>query len=295
MKDSIKMTQKLLETEYQKIENNLQPIIEFLEKNKEKDTYNQKYKGITTMLSPLKYRPDILFLGINPGPGAYREQNQTTNTNITPLKMLNKNEEHFKQLDWFKKNTSRGAKKNGHWEAYDWFQRDKPINNIFPSRMIDILYNVAELKHPDSVVKDNEEPSWSNEIQEKIVVTNLYPIVTDDTSVLSKIFTSLLKEKDLKPFFKKYNIKSNWDLRLYFITHYLDNIISLIKPKVIVCMGHTSYKDFTYTKQTNLDKIIETTKKINNDDYKVISFTRSGNWFSLIEEISNRIFNKLKI
>ena len=120
----------------------------------------------------MQYKPDILFLGINPGPGAYREQNKDQNTNITPLKMLGKDEEHFFKLDWFKRNTSRGRVTNGKWESYEWFQRDKPINNIFPARMIDILYNFYEYKYPDMIVHNDKVPMWAQEVEDKIVVTN---------------------------------------------------------------------------------------------------------------------------
>ena len=58
-------------------------------------------------------------------------------------------------------------------------------------------------------------------------------------------------------------------------------------------MGHSVYKDFTYTQSTHLSQVISSVKKINTKDYTVIGFSRKGNWSALIEEISMQIYKNI--
>jgi len=277
---------KLLK-EYKYIEDKIKDIVEILEKNKT-TRYKGLYKGIATLLSPIVKNPDILFLGINSGDGAFKEINQGKDSYDTPLRMIGEDETFINgEIDWFKKNTSRGGFVNGRWEAYEWFQRDKPINNIFPARMIDLLYLIAEKKYPK--ITNNTEPIWASECKKKIMYSNIYPIITSDTRDLYKIFSLLKEENDLKHLWENKKSLKKWDIQLFFVklSH---ELVSLIKPKVIVCMGTQAFNDYTYTHNKKKSKIF--TYK-NDNEPLVIGFSRSGNFSSLLPKLADMIFKEI--
>lgn len=274
-------------SEYSIIEKDINLIVEFLESKKNEVGYKNIYKGIATLLSPLVENPDILFLGINSGSGAWVELNQQKGTNHTPLRMLGHDDSFIKhQNDWFKPNTARGSWGKGKEnKAFEWYQRDKPMNNQFPVNMIDLLYNIAEKKHPEIKTNDIEEPLWTEDIKNNVLYTNLYPVITDDVNDLNKIHKLLAKENSLQKLFSSENKKLNeWDIRLFFI-RYIDKLVELINPKVIVCLGATAFNDFTYSKSKDKNKIFSTVK----NDRHVIGFSRQGNWSGLIPKISEEL------
>lgn len=273
---------------YKKLENKIKIIIDLLETKKNTKEYYYKYKGIATLLSPLYANPDILFLGINSGDGAFNELNGNNKTNKTPLRIIGEDESFIKgELDWFKPNTARGGIVNGEWEAYEWFQRDKKINNKFPANMIDLLFMIAEKKYHEITSSNNCEPTWKKEISEKIIYTNLYPIITKNTAILKAVHKSLLKEDTLRHLWESEKPKE-WDVRKYFIslTH---ELVDLVKPKIIICMGTTAFNDFTYTHDKKDDKIFTSSYK----NIPIIGFNRSGNWTPLLPELANRIYAEL--
>jgi hypothetical protein len=171
---------KLIE-DYRKIETKIHPFVEFLEKNKDSSKLKGLYKGIVTMQSPVIDKPEILFLGLNPGQGAYIELNNRSKTkNDTPIRMLGKNEMCFNELNWYEKGNARRRKK-GNWEGYEWYETDKPVNNSFTTRMIDLLDMIAKLKYPEQSKIENGNskiPFWFEGFGQRIMATNLYPIAT---------------------------------------------------------------------------------------------------------------------
>jgi len=281
----------MMQKQYRDIENSISQIVELLEEKKDEPEYKGLYKGITTLLSPLIKDVDILFLGINSGSGAWIEKNPTGETNFTPLRMLGQDEYFFNHNDWFKENTSRGSWGEGKEnKGYEWYQRDKPINNIFPARMIDLLYLIAQKEYPDVSVTNSSAPSWAEDIQKRIMYTNLYPIITDNTEKLKKVFTQLSKEESLKEIWDTSKKRvSKWDIQKYFVenTH---KLVNLVQPKVIVCLGIQAYNDFTYTNCSKKTKIFETTY----NGIPIIGFDRRGNWSGLLPELSDKICNYMK-
>jgi hypothetical protein len=278
------MTQEELTNEYLKIESKLLPIKDFLEENKNNSKYHSKYKGFITQLSPVIYQPDILFIGINPGQGAFIE-NCNNGIKEPPVIMLNPNKNI--ELDWFKDGNARANKKN--WKAFKWYERDKSINNIFVANLIDLLYFIAEEKYGVSKTEKNQRPNWYEDFGKKIMFTNLYPIATKNTTDLMSILNSLSRENELKQYWldalkneKKIN---NWIVRKYFIKRIYE-IVNLTSPKVIVCLGMTSYNDFTFSSSRKKIKINTERKNVN---CPIIGFSRKGNWSNLIPEIAKEI------
>jgi len=286
------MDNKTLFDKYLEIEKELYPIKDFLEHNKNNSKYKSKYKGFITQLGPVIYQPDILFIGINPGQGAFIE-NFKNGIKEPPVKMFNPNQNI--ELDWFKDGNARADKNKKVFKAFKWYEKNKRINNIFVAKMIDLLYSIAEERYSENT-DNNQEPNWYKSFGQKIMVTNLYPIATKNTKDLMAIFDSLSQEKELKNYWIKSlgNKKriNNWIVRKYFIKRVYE-IVNLTLPKIIVCIGMTSYNDFTFSpprkkNKTNNEKIKINTE-IKNVNCPIIGFSRKGNWSKLIPEIAKEI------
>jgi len=291
---------------YCDIEKRIVPIKDFLENNKDCNGYKGHYKGIITLNSPLVFQPEILFIGINSGEGAYKVLNSDSenNRNITPIRMIDQNEMCFKELNWYQKGNARGYFKNKKektgWVSFEWYQRNQRINNPFIKNMIEFLYEIAKIKFPEEYKVEkydhNKEPFWYENFGKSIMSTNLYPIATTNTKDLNKILDSLAEEKELKKYWEesKGNDKdiNNWTVRKYFIRR-VNELIRLVQPKIIVCLGKTAFNDLTYTnsKDYNGSKLYFIEKKI-GDTIVVIGFSRSGQWSGLIPEVAKKILEK---
>ena len=279
------MNQNELHNEYLNIEKKIFPILNFLENNKINNEYNSIYKGFITQFGPIVYNPEILFIGINPGDGAFTEYHRR-GINITPVKVFSPEENV--EFDWFKDGNARRANKKD-WKAYKWFERNKSINNKFVANMIDLLYLVAE-ENCSISNSENEKPDWHKNFGQRIMFTNLYPIATENTNDLNSILNNLSKKKELSKYWeeargndKKIN---SWVVKKYFI-YRIYELIKLTEPKIIVCLGLSSYNDFTCSSSS--EKIIVNTEKKYGVDCPIIGFSRHWGWSSLIPEIAKEI------
>lgn len=276
---------------YKEIEKKLFPIKDFLIEKKEEKSYKALFKGFITENGPIIENPEILFIGINPGGGAYISDNNNNKSKeiIYPERLTTNGE---KELCFFEKNNAYGGKYNGKWQSFDWYQRDKKINNIFTKRMIDLLDCIASIKYPEihkkSSWNNNEPPFWYEKLGKKLMYVNLYPIATTNTSELNKLFNLLCKEKEILKYFGQTKAITNWKLRLYFI-NIVDEYVKHISPKVIVCIGAQAYNDFNYTQEKRKNTYVNEKHNI-----PVVGFSRKGNWSGLIPEISELIVTKLK-
>jgi hypothetical protein len=275
---------------YKEIEKTLFPIKDFLLEKKEEKNYKELFKGFITQNGPVINSPDILFIGINPGEGAFTSTNNNNKGNdiIYPVRLTDN--EHT-ELFLFERNNAYGGKYNSKWQSFEWYQRDKKINNIFTKRMIDLLDNIALLRYPEDYKQfpsnNDEPPFWYEMLGKQLMYINLYPIASKDTSDLNKLFNLLCKENEI---LKNLGLKTvkNWELGLHFIKA-VDKLVKLISPKVIVCLGTQAFNDFTFT--TEKRKRIQIAEKHN---IPVIGFSRKGNWSILIPKISDLIVNNLK-
>lgn len=283
------MTYEQLLDKYSKIEQKIHPIINFLENNKEQKGFKDVYKGIITLQSPIVYKPDILFLGTNPGDGAYNVLNNKKSEQVeTPLRMIGKDETFLKELNWYEFGNARGGWINEKWIGYKWYQRDKKVNNSFPKRMIDLLYEIAQLQYKEEYRKNqyynNIKPFWYDTLGKNIMYSNLYPIATTNIGDLYKILNSISKTDELKFMWKNQEKPNNWDVRLFFI-RLIDELINLVKPKSIVCLGKSTFDDFLYQKHQTNKKIYQS----NKNNIPVIGFSRRGNWNGLLPDIAKKI------
>lgn len=284
---------------YRQIESKIIPVKDFLESQKDMDGYKGLYKGIITLQGPLVMNPEILFIGINAGDGAHYVLNNGSKTNNTPLRMIGHDQRCFDQLNWYEDGNARIEKKEKEgWVNYKWYQRDQKVNNPFTKNMIDFLYEIAKLKFPDAYAHqkyDNKTlPFWYETFGKSIMSTNLYPISTKNIGDLSKIHDSISNEKELQHLWEecKGHDKSinNWTVRKYFIKR-VDELVKLVKPRIIVCMGSTAFYDFTYCAKKR-EKILFAEKSFGDTKIPVIGFSRRGQWAHLIPEISRHIVEK---
>lgn len=293
------MNQETLKKEYSIIEERIAKVVSFLEKHKDSSKYKDLYKGISTLQSPLISQPEILFIGINNGDGAYREANNSlkTSENKTPLRWYNEPDSLFpSELNWFEKGNARGRfteLEEKNWEGYEWHQRDKKVNNIFPKNMIDLLYAIAKLKYPEAEHNedDNTVPFWYEELGKRVMYTNLYPISTTKVKQLKPIHVHLAKEPELRALWKEAKgderTINEWVVRKYFMTS-ISRLVKLVEPKLIVCMGMTATNDFTFEKHKD-KKIVTTERTFGDRKVPIIGFSREGNWNSIIPEIAKTI------
>ena len=276
-----KMKNKLIE-----IENRYLPIINLLEKSSK---YKEIYKGFITLQSKINKNPDILFLGINPGEGASKEE-RSNNLRRTITTTNNKQE-----LDWLKKGVCRGEFVGKTWFAYNWYDKNKKVNNVFPARMIEIL--ISYVKKQNILIELTEKNlinEIENNLQNKIMFTNLYPIATKSTKELNQILIHLSKETDISEILSNDTPNKLTALKNFFRQRTID-FIKEINPKVIVFLGHTSYNSLTLKKNYKEKKIFIDEihlRKSDTEKYKIISFSRVGNWSPLINDITDKLIEK---
>ncbi len=268
------------------IEKKYLPIIEILEQNSK---YKKLYKGFITFQSKINKNPDILFLGINAGEGAFKEYKENN------LRRTIINEENLQslKLDWFKDGNSRGEMLDKKWNAYKWHETTKKINNSFPARMLDLLILLSE-KHYINKELDKQKiiQVIENEVHEKIVFTNLYPIATKTTTELNKILSMLVNETEL---LKNLGIEPNIKSLKNFFRQRTIEYIDKLNPKIIVFLGHTAYNELTLKTNYKGKKVITDEIIFRKNDvksYKIVSFSRQGNWSGLLNEVVNKIIEK---
>lgn len=277
------MDKQELNNAYAQIERSLEPIRTFIEKKLDDETIKKNYKGFITLQGPLVHNPEILFLGINPGQGAYVEH-QLQNKEGYPVRVFDPNSPL--SLDWYKNGNARGRMNNGQWVGYKWYERSKQINNPFVANMIDLLYAISAIRKPDDQIalRDGEQPDWYEDFGKRLMFTNLYPIATTKASDLDPIFSLMVKHPETKSLFGEKGRLRKWDAQLFFISR-VEQLIGLVKPKVIVCLGIQSYNDFTYTSEKKKDRVFKTVK----GNIPVIGLDRSGNWSGSIPLLAKEI------
>jgi hypothetical protein len=265
------------------IEKKYLPFIEIIEQSSH---YDKLYKGFITFQSKLNENPDILFLGINAGEGAFKEYKEK---NLRRTILNEENVQNLK-LDWFKEGNCRGEMLGSKWKAYQWYETTKKINNSFPARMVDLLILWAEKSNENKEIdKKQIIETVENEVHEKIIFTNLYPIATKTTNELNKILSMLVNETELlKNLGIEPNIKS---LKNFFRQRTID-FINELNPKTIVFLGHTAYNELTLKTNYKGSRVLKDEiifRKNDTKSYKTVSFSRQGNWSGLLNEVVNKI------
>lgn len=241
------------------------------------ELYRKEYgfKGIEASPSPLIYQPNILFLGYNPAGGRDWWQ---LKKNLPLVPHLAEEEIMF-----FRENTARKGK---------WFELDKPVHNPFPCKIIHLLYELASLVYPGqrNGKGTNQKPHWAENMETSpmsMMYLNLYPIATSNGNALISLCKKLCQEKEIPAGCQK----SEWEVRRYMI-HIMHQMVKLLDPKVVVCMGAQTFHDYTCTSREkhSIHDILTT------ENYpKVIGFSRRGAWDGNIPRIAKEIYHRIMV
>lgn len=248
------------------VEEKFNPVITVLEeKSKEKDfNYRKLYKGIISIQSKISFQPEILFLGINPGEGAFIQKNyKEGNTFYYPKELVSQNKKL--ELNWLQDDNARQGK---------WY--NGKVKNLFPKQMIDILFYISQNKFKKdlNLFDEDNRRLFITEIADKIVYTNLCPIATKSTKELKTIYKKLSDEESLK---------NHWNgtVQNFFRQRTIDLILAL-QPKLIVCVGNSVYKDLFLKDTSKKDKVFSTISVLKREGseypFKTIVFSRKGTW-----------------
>ena len=132
--------------EYQ---NQFSSIIEKLKEGHQNGRFAD-WKGVITVNGPVIYQPEILFMGINPGPGLYNETNYRNNDNKVPFRIL-----------------------TGDSNLY----RDE---SAYPLSRLAFGLGKGEF------VK-GEKPEWYDTFGKEIMFMNVCPLATDNLNQLSRL------------------------------------------------------------------------------------------------------------
>ena len=198
--------------------------------NDMQSNYNQypDYLGWLDLNSPIIENPDILFIGINPGPGRFVQWNwdnwdDNKKCLIDPLKK--KIPEEYPTLwrsdiEWLKPNNAR---KDGEW----WDSNKKKFNH-YPYYMCELLVRIYRHEYP--------YPSFSRKdlttiFEKKVMVTNLYPLSTFDIRGLNNLI-------------QQYSNKTHLDVRDICCSH-TTRLIELVKPNCVVLLGDTIQEELS--------------------------------------------------
>jgi len=262
---------------YLKIENKYLPIIHLLGDESFLKDIETTYKGFITCLGNLIEKPKVLFLGINPGPGAYYEINYKRENVRYPKSLFSHNS--TTQLDWLKDGNARRDKINSI--NHKWYKLNEQVNNSFVKRMIDFIFNYYDLENNKNINYQEIE----SKINSDFFYWNICPIATTNTTDLDIILEKISKKNIV---INGNEIKSKKELQNFFRQRTIE-LIHLINPELIVCLGTQAYKDLTlntYSKSNDVTKLNHI--KLRIDDkvvYKTFVVSRNGNWERKIKNL----------
>lgn len=192
--------------------NKIKPIFDYLRDNWSKYS---KYLGWKDLNSPIIDNPDILFIGINPGPGRYDTWNYGKKSDyVLPVDYPTPWRTH---IGWLTDNNAR-CYKNSEKDA-PWWDKAACIKNMFPYYMCKLLERIYF--EQTKGMSGTEKTAF---YESRVMVTNLYPLVTRNTNGLSQLLAKMGKESRLR------------NAETMFINHILF-LIELVKPRLVVFLG----------------------------------------------------------
>lgn len=242
------------------------------------ESYSE-YKGLINIQSRFCFSPDFLVVGINPGQGAFDEMNWKKSDVKFPNRILI-NPRHFENLDldWLKYGNAR---KNG-----EWFETEKKVKNRFPKQFLEILFSVYKQRTGRNPILEQNRTDFLK-FANNVVYTNICPIATNNETELKKIYKRLTKESELNQIW-------NGSVENFFKQRTID-LILLLKPKLLICVGFSVYKTLFSNKPNQDVKVFESHEvvKRRNADFpvNVITFSRKGAWD--VKKISDLVAKRL--
>lgn len=267
------MTKEELRIRFYELQDRYHPLMDLLT-SRQFDKEYINYKGFDASPSYLVSQPKVLFLGYNP-------------SGSRDWMLWDKNGEHEKlephtnetELMFFTRNGAR--KKNA-----EWYELNVQENNKLPRQMVDLMFELADLIDPKKGNErgSNKEPYWAKSFKETMMYLNLYPVATKDGKSMVSLFRTVCKESVIPE-----ECKGNeWNVRKYFI-HIMHQMVELLNPKLIVCMGSQTFHDYTYSsrKKHSIKGVFTHPGYVN-----LIGFSRKGSWDGNIPNIAKEIYQR---
>jgi hypothetical protein len=183
------------------------------------------YLGWFDLNGPIIEHPDILFIGINQGPGRYLQWNwdnwdERQKMLIDPAK--NKLPDDFptlwrSRLQWLMPNNAR---ENG-----EWWEENKTKKNFFPYYMCELLVKIYRREYPNE-----SRENLTNIFEQRVMATNLYPMSTFDTNALHRLLDSYYKTTGV-------------DLKKLCSDRVVE-LIKMVKPHCVILLGDSIKDEF---------------------------------------------------
>lgn len=269
------MTKEELRIRFYALQKEYRPIMDMLT---EKQYDYPEYLGFDAAPSKLIIQPKVLFLGYNPAGGKdWWRFDPKNKPHLFLWPHLTEDE-----LFFLKKNSARR-------ENAEWYELNKPVNNKFSRQMVDLLYELAGLIYKNNEKGTNVKPSWAQDTKGKefigkMMFMNLYPVGTKDEKTMISLFRKICKENNTLAHCEQ----GEWHLRLFFIG-VMHQMIKLIDPKLIVCMGSQTFFDYTYSQhyKHSINDVLTDSRYDN-----LIGYSRKGSWDGNIPNIAKTIYQK---
>ncbi len=184
------------------------------------------YLGWADLGSPIFEEPDILFMGINPGPGRFIQWNWSNWDNKkhrlagSSKKVLPQDFPHLwrSHLQWL---VPDNARKNG-----EWWDTSKGKKNFYPYYMCELLVKIFRHEFPSVMRKE-----LTDVFERRVMDANLFPMSTHDMRRLHTLI-------------REYDKANGSDIRATCHRHVLD-LVKTVHPHCIVFLGSTVYKELS--------------------------------------------------
>lgn len=262
------------------IEEKYLPIIEMLEDESFLKTIEDEYRGFMTASNSLISKPKVLFIGINPGDGAYKELNQKNGPIKYPKRLFSDNKTNAN--DWLKDGNARA--KFNPWKACKWYERNEKVNNVFPKRLVEFFFSYYNIN------KESNYDEIENKINSEIFYYNLFPIATKTTNELDSILKKIVSKRLT---LNGKQIETIDNLKNFFRQRTID-VIENIQPEIIICLGKQSFKVLTWSNQSidaeDATKRYDMKLRENDEkEYPVYVVSRNGNWEDRIKKLGKHL------
>lgn len=234
----IKYTKNELLKKYYEIESIYYPWLDMLQKSVDesgKSMVFKSYKGFQTLQGRLVKKPLVLFIGLNPGPGRYNENEQVPKPLKGPRSKL------------FCYNPYALSKK-GYWWADSKSYKER---NTYVRKFVKLMNLLAEKLELNNLeicgVKGNNEVSngwlWSELIQNLVMCTNLFPFSTTNESDLKKLLREMTDSPNAPD--HRYKGKNLWEFENSVFVKPMKQLIQLVEPRVVVCLSKKVFHNLT--------------------------------------------------
>jgi hypothetical protein len=151
--------------------------------------------------------------------------------------------------------------------------------------MIDFVFNYYNLENEKSI----DFAEIESKINSDFFYWNICPIATINTTDLDTIFDKIARKKII---INGKEINSKIDLQNFFRQRTIE-VINLLKPEIIVCLGTQAYKNLTfktYSKSNDVTKLNHVKLRVDDEMvYKTFVVSRNGNWENKIKALGSHI------